>query len=400
MSLQEKLHQDNIRKCEAIRSSYLNEYLPPNPFKTSPEEEARLKEQAKNFPVTRLPYRGPRRYSNVQFGRRMKVVRADSGIAYNDFERMHVFRRGGNAEQWVPEFANNDTDLQLVLAQSAWDYCHRGRVPDEFVKNLGDLKQLVDAFFEKYASEVRGQAPRRRIESIEGQTVVTTLACDEQYNNHRTHAILIKQAGGYLERDAAVAYQSWRLRRQSTTVGEELRLTPSLVRHILSGLCETARRLGFEATSPRANSRGKIRRYRPNNRIAKLPQAAELVRLVESGLTFEQIREKFGVMHVVAVKNAFYHSAKRIVSDNMRTNGATWDEIDKRFQRIEERFSFAEDLRRFLCRDAGLCECGCGTPTPIAKMTERAKGRVKGLPLQFLKYHDMRVRRRVTPSRQ
>jgi len=38
-----------------------------NPFKTSPEDQARLDEQAKTFPVTRLPYRGPRRHARVQF---------------------------------------------------------------------------------------------------------------------------------------------------------------------------------------------------------------------------------------------------------------------------------------------------------------------------------------------
>ena len=89
-----------------------------NPFKTSPEEEARLAEQAKTFPVTRLPYHGPRRHARVQF----RIKRLTPGVAYSDFERMHIDRRSDNAEQWIPEFANNDTDLRRVLAQSAWEH--------------------------------------------------------------------------------------------------------------------------------------------------------------------------------------------------------------------------------------------------------------------------------------
>ena len=34
-----------------------------------------------------------------------------------------------------------------------------------------------------------------------------------------------------------------------------------------------------------------------------------------------------------------------------------------------------------------LCECGCGQPTPLAKMTSRAKGHVKGQPLRFVNGH-------------
>lgn len=305
-----------------------------NPNKTSPEEEARLKEQAKSFPVTRLPYKGPRRHSSVQF-RKFRVITATNGITFDDFGRMHVERRSDNAEQWVPEFANSDKDLQLVLAQSAWDYAHpgrnQGRVPDDFVSNLGGLKEIVDSFFNKHAGDVRGQAPRRRIERIDDKMVESTLPCDEQYSNQKTHVITVKNAGGYLERDAAVAYQSWRLRQNSTTVGEAMGLMPSHIRHILAGLCETARRLGFDATSPLGGHlRGQIRRYRSNSRIAKLPPAAELLRLVESGQTFEKIAEQFGVKRIDSVHGAFLR-AKKIVMHDMRANGATWEEVEKRF---------------------------------------------------------------------
>jgi 5-methylcytosine-specific restriction endonuclease McrA len=39
----------------------------------------------------------------------------------------------------------------------------------------------------------------------------------------------------------------------------------------------------------------------------------------------------------------------------------------------------------------GFCRCGCGQQTPLAKKTERAKGRVKGQPLAFLRGHPKRI---------
>lgn len=37
-----------------------------------------------------------------------------------------------------------------------------------------------------------------------------------------------------------------------------------------------------------------------------------------------------------------------------------------------------------------LCECGCGQPAPIAPMTRRSVGWVKGQPMRFLKGHNHR----------
>jgi hypothetical protein len=34
-----------------------------------------------------------------------------------------------------------------------------------------------------------------------------------------------------------------------------------------------------------------------------------------------------------------------------------------------------------------LCECGCGKPAPIAKMTSKRDGYVKGLPIRFINGH-------------
>ena len=39
---------------------------------------------------------------------------------------------------------------------------------------------------------------------------------------------------------------------------------------------------------------------------------------------------------------------------------------------------------------AGLCRCGCGRPTTIAKETDHRDGRSKGLPVQFISGHHSR----------
>lgn len=38
-----------------------------------------------------------------------------------------------------------------------------------------------------------------------------------------------------------------------------------------------------------------------------------------------------------------------------------------------------------------LCECGCGLPAPIATMTRRARGQVKGQPVRFVRGHATRT---------
>jgi hypothetical protein len=60
----------------------------------------------------------------------------------------------------------------------------------------------------------------------------------------------------------------------------------------------------------------------------------------------------------------------------MAVRGDTWDRVE----RPEPVFG------------PGLCECGCGQRTSIAKMTNSAKGHVKGQPTHFIKGHSRRVR--------
>ena len=39
----------------------------------------------------------------------------------------------------------------------------------------------------------------------------------------------------------------------------------------------------------------------------------------------------------------------------------------------------------------GLCHCGCGQKTTIARKTNTAKGWIKGQPISYIQYHNMRL---------
>lgn len=42
---------------------------------------------------------------------------------------------------------------------------------------------------------------------------------------------------------------------------------------------------------------------------------------------------------------------------------------------------------------SGLCECGCGEPTPLAKQTRTERGQIQGQPVRFIVGHTARLPR-------
>jgi hypothetical protein len=50
-------------------------------------------------------------------------------------------------------------------------------------------------------------------------------------------------------------------------------------------------------------------------------------------------------------------------------------------------------------RGEGLCECGCGNPAPIAKVTRTERGQVKGQPVRFIAGHNNRGMDRSGPRK-
>lgn len=63
-------------------------------------------------------------------------------------------------------------------------------------------------------------------------------------------------------------------------------------------------------------------------------------------------------------------------------NASTEHELSPYTVRIRIAHSFTQE--------AGLCQCGCGNPAPIATRTRRYLGHVKGEPIRFISGHNAR----------
>ena len=229
-----------------------------NPFKTSPEEEARLKEQAKTFPITRLPYAGERaclkfdRRTHAPLRKRIVKSMGDRKLSWSDYlNGMHIQTRATANEMrlfYTPIFSANDELFKLVLAQQTYTYIWsswRGvreffggsrRVPKEFVEN----RELL----EKLAARVHAEWRERGTSHIA---------------NYR-HVVLSEKFNGYLAFRAHVAYQAWRLAKDATTIAAEMGIPESkaLIRMILCRLCWTARRLGLQTFTPHHSCRNHV----------------------------------------------------------------------------------------------------------------------------------------------
>jgi len=217
---------------------------------SSPEELARLAEQAKIFPVKRLPYRGER--ADLRFDRRThnawreRPIKAlgDKELSWSDFQNgMHIKVRATANEMrllYTPAFANNDEQLKLVVAQQAYSYIR---------SSLPGIKQF-------YGGERVPHGFIRNREALESLTAKALEARRRQVNNtwqHYVHLTWADNHGGYLALRATIAYKAWREAKDSTTIANEMGLNPAGVRQILNRMCETGRRLGLE-TFPRHHS--------------------------------------------------------------------------------------------------------------------------------------------------
>jgi hypothetical protein len=197
-----------------------------------------------NVTVTRLPYKGERKYlkfDNRSYMRSRKRtlsrILADGELAYVDFTRgMHMQHRCTASEMrllYTPAFAANDDQARLVLAQQCYSYAAaclpgtpNGRVPKELVSDREKLEALV----------------KRAVEA------------QRKFNNssseHDTHLDWMDRNGGYLQLRSMVQHRAWRLFQDCVTIARDLGLTPPGVRQILQRLVVTGRRLGLETFPP------------------------------------------------------------------------------------------------------------------------------------------------------
>jgi hypothetical protein len=149
------------------------------------------------------------------------------GLAYEDYTRCHKEQHLGRQPQWVPEFALNANQLQIVLMVRAWHYVYGIR---QFSQN------------EKEGWEELNRAATEK--ALRGR-VIKAEADAEQFAKIDRHIEAVKRAGGYLQLQGAVAFRAWRLNQDSITVADSLGLTSMNVRVILQRLRNTAEQLGF-----------------------------------------------------------------------------------------------------------------------------------------------------------
>jgi hypothetical protein len=235
---------------EAIQTPFMkyDSYLyTERPTAAQLEEEKRLAEQAKNFPVKKIPYRGPSRalkFDRPNFYRRGKrslgAEIGDAGLSFSDFAgMMHLTSRATANDMrlfYTPKFAMNDQQLRLVIAQQGYAFTIQHlpgtkaffggmRVPEGFVRNREWLERLVGMAFENH----------------------------EYLRKHHFHNQCVEQAeryGGYVALRALIAYRAWREAKDAATIADEFGMSWVGVRQILHRLCICALRLGLETFPP------------------------------------------------------------------------------------------------------------------------------------------------------
>jgi hypothetical protein len=166
------------------------------------------------------------------------------GFAYEDYTRAHTEQHLGREPQWVPEFALNANQLQIVLMVRAWHYVYGSNRHFSQNENEG-WEELNRAATEK---------------ALQGHGIKAEAAA-EQFAKIGKHIEAVKRAGGYLQLQGAIAFRAWRLNQDSITVADSLGLTSMTVRVNLQRLRNTAERLGFPVGKHHPTRGTKRRRF-------------------------------------------------------------------------------------------------------------------------------------------
>jgi hypothetical protein len=198
-----------------------------------------------------------------------------NGIAYEDRMQTAPSSVPLRHKRWTPAFAASDDKLRRVLLQRAWFYLHgSGRLasaPD-------DWKTINDAATKK---------------ALESKMNFSKCPAHKRAEN-KAHMAAVKQAGGYLELQAALAYRAWRLGHDSVGIAEALGMSPQSVRVNLQRLCNAARDLDFE-TFPRHYSLGKSRGGTiPTDKLDVSDVSDRIIALYKAGHNVSQIAQAIG----------------------------------------------------------------------------------------------------------
>jgi hypothetical protein len=221
-------------------------------------------------------------------GKRSHAVSADTGISFQDFDRMHITHRAPAVarRQPIPDYALNDSLLRntvltlaerrlYIEAQSGASDADRFAAIERAAKfRMKAREQHVDSRLDAYKKAVDEGASAKRLRELR----IQAQNADSRYLFDRRPVELLLN----------VAYLSYRLGMDSVSVAENLGIHPPAVRTLLFRLKRVADGL---RTGRVYRQRGKIAGHsRPWTR-------AELVRLWflrHSGFSYQQCGKKLG----------------------------------------------------------------------------------------------------------
>jgi len=172
-------------------------------------------------------------------GRRARPVSADTGIGFDDFERIHTYQHKASGERKLasPEWAENDEALrELIVAYvekragiprgTGTLHERLGRARQAALRQHPEMNATLDRLCRKYVTAKRPKRKRKLQVEIEG--LDTTLRVSEN------GAAVV----------AAVVYLYYRVGLDSPGVAEILRLKPPHVRMVLHRMRRIAAQLG------------------------------------------------------------------------------------------------------------------------------------------------------------
>lgn len=228
-------------------------------------------------------------FDEHQFVHRGRVVSAETGISFQDYEGMHVKRRKLKAFRRLatPDWVMNDAKVRTV----ALNY-----LEDRFY--LRDRSGTDQERIKRIETEVQRHIPRKvkELEDLQARYAAEPLNREYlavQIQNLDTDIVLSRR--GLLAVVVSVVYMYYRQGLSSVEIAEQLRIKPPMVRVWLYRFNKVERYLR-EGRPPR-KVRGPNRRKGnlKYGRVWTFRRIARLKTLRESGKTFKRIAEMMGL---------------------------------------------------------------------------------------------------------
>jgi DNA-directed RNA polymerase specialized sigma24 family protein len=251
---------------------------------------------------TAKPLHNSPRFDTHQFYERGHFLNEDSDLSYSDLKHMRIgrvadLRKGRRLE--VPTWATSDALLRVVIVrylenrfmlnrrqgtlQERLDIC-RAAAKRHAAAKKKHLEEHIQQFRacaqNRFAELSERNYEQLFLETLAGKGSTARLNALEKQVRTLDGDLFVTESAAALT--AAILYQYFRLGYPSPTIAESLSLTPCQVRQILFRARRVARK--EEKTSPRKRVR------------LDRAKVEEILRLSASGLSWEEVAAKFGVV--------------------------------------------------------------------------------------------------------